>query len=82
LLSDGHWQAFLNWVKTRSKITEQLNKVAFTIHDGDLERKVVGIEDVYQILKPKCICACHDNLLNKPYEHDRKCCEEMNGEVI
>lgn len=26
----------------------------------------------------KCICACHDNL-KKPFAHDTKCCEKMNG---
>jgi len=27
----------------------------------------------------KCLCACHINKLKKPYEHDTKCCDEMNG---
>lgn len=27
----------------------------------------------------KCPCACHLNVLNKPYEHDTKCCDDMNG---
>lgn len=27
----------------------------------------------------KCLCACHQNVLKKPYEHDTKCCENMNG---
>lgn len=27
----------------------------------------------------KCHCACHLNVLNKPYEHDTKCCDDMNG---
>src|SRR3990167_2224513 len=27
----------------------------------------------------ECKCACHENLLKKSYEHDLKCCEEMNG---
>lgn len=29
--------------------------------------------------KSRCSCACHDNKLNKPYEHDTECCENMNG---
>lgn len=28
-----------------------------------------------------CQCSCHDNVLNKPYEHDTVCCDKMNGEV-
>ena len=27
----------------------------------------------------KCECACHENKLKKPYEHDAVCCESMNG---
>lgn len=26
-----------------------------------------------------CVCACHENKLNKPYEHETKCCDKMNG---
>ena len=29
----------------------------------------------------ECLCACHENKLHKPYEHDTKCCEYMNGFV-
>jgi hypothetical protein len=29
--------------------------------------------------KNKCLCVCHENTLNKPYEHDSACCEKMNG---
>lgn len=29
----------------------------------------------------KCPCACHDNILKKPYGHDTKCCDEMNGYI-
>ena len=29
----------------------------------------------------KCPCACHQNTLKKPYEHDSKCCDDMNGTV-
>jgi len=29
----------------------------------------------------KCQCACHENKLNKPYEHEKRCCDEMNGFV-
>ena len=29
-----------------------------------------------------CKCACHENKLNKPYDHDTICCENMNGTVI
>lgn len=28
-----------------------------------------------------CKCACHQNILNKPYEHDSPCCSDMNGGV-
>lgn len=28
-----------------------------------------------------CLCACHDNVLKKPYGHDRKCCDAMNGNI-
>lgn len=28
---------------------------------------------------PDCKCACHENKLNKPYEHSGKCCDYMNG---
>lgn len=31
--------------------------------------------------KKDCLCACHENKLGKPYEHETKCCEEMNGFV-
>lgn len=27
----------------------------------------------------KCKCACHKNVLKKPYGHDTKCCKSMNG---
>lgn len=30
----------------------------------------------------ECRCACHENLLKKPYQHDSKCCKEMNGTVV
>lgn len=30
----------------------------------------------------RCGCACHINLLKKPYEHDSKCCGKMNGYVV
>lgn len=26
-----------------------------------------------------CTCACHENKLGKPYIHDDKCCDKMNG---
>lgn len=29
----------------------------------------------------QCPCACHQNTLKKPYEHDSKCCDKMNGAV-
>src|SRR3990167_1399328 len=29
--------------------------------------------------KSECQCACHANKLNKPYEHESRCCKEMNG---
>lgn len=29
--------------------------------------------------KKKCGCACHENKLGKPYEHDTLCCDAMNG---
>ncbi len=28
-----------------------------------------------------CSCACHENKLGHPYEHDTKCCGRMNGFV-
>jgi hypothetical protein len=30
---------------------------------------------------PQCLCARHDNKLNKPYDHDIACCGNMNGVV-
>lgn len=27
----------------------------------------------------ECKCACHENKLKKPYEHDSVCCDDMNG---
>lgn len=35
-------------------------------------------------LEEKCMCACHDTewntaLKHSPVEHERKCCEKMNG---
>ena len=32
--------------------------------------------------KPSCKCACHNNVLHKPYEHDTRCCEQINGMVV
>lgn len=29
--------------------------------------------------KEKCICACHDNKLKRPYAHETRCCDKMNG---
>lgn len=29
----------------------------------------------------KCECICHENKLGKPYQHDTKCCDDMNGMV-
>lgn len=29
--------------------------------------------------KKECQCACHENKLKKPYEHDTQCCTKMNG---
>lgn len=29
-----------------------------------------------------CPCACHDNVLKRPYEHDTECCEKINGSVL
>ncbi len=33
------------------------------------------------VAEGKCVCACHDNVLKKPYAHDAKCCDKMNGFV-
>ena len=33
------------------------------------------------VIKEKCLCACHENKLRKPYLHDNKCCDEINGFV-
>src|SRR3990167_8036599 len=31
--------------------------------------------------KTECKCACHEKKLKKSYEHDTKCCENMNGKI-
>ena len=43
-----------------------------------------AIEDISSLLKEsteECKCACHENKLKRPYEHDRRCCDDMNGFV-
>ena len=32
-------------------------------------------------LQSSCVCACHENKLEKAYVHDTKCCDTMNGYV-
>ena len=31
--------------------------------------------------KIACQCCCHTNILKKPYHHDTKCCNAMNGSI-
>ena len=33
-------------------------------------------------MNQKCKCACHDNVLTKPYDHDTQCCDDMNGFLV
>lgn len=42
---------------------------------------VIKSKNIKMETNKQCSCACHDNKLNKPYEHDRRCCDEMNGHI-
>lgn len=51
---------------------------ACTSHDGNCHWPSCKC---HAVREQSCKCACHENKLKQPYEHDSKCCDEMNGAV-
>ena len=52
-------------------------------HNMDCTNFIKPQMSCWDLLKPespdKCGCACHKKRLNGFYQHDTKCCENMNG---
>lgn len=63
------------------KITELAEKwMQKYSYCGHVREFASYLDERFELVE-KCFCCCHENKLNKPYMHDTKCCEDINGEV-
>jgi hypothetical protein len=63
----------------RNALTE-LDENLFYKYDEEIE-KLKSPSENKTLESYYCGCACHEDKLNKPYLHDKKCCDLMNGYV-
>lgn len=68
---------------TKGNIADFARNIAHlqNVSDKELAEILKEIADLLHPKESKCLCACHDNILKKPYGHDTKCCDWMNGYV-
>ena len=82
----GQFWAIECKVGSNKATPEQLEFLAQVEKNGGVAivaRKLEDVSDklleVVNIMNIKCKCACHENKLERPYEHVLRCCNKMNG---